>query len=239
MCPGDQGTIVKTSKIHTHCQVCGGFTPDWGDTDPRIGYIQVQISWGPNSFDGIIDEESAGILGYAVYVVSDCGERQGNALATVQSYGIKQGTENCCNQEMYGVNVALQLAYGVTRQAFMVVPLTSIGTLDVGWVTSPIVDEWDETGAIPASQAVTNNQASAPRNAPASENEDQDHEHNHTSQNSTLPPPIMDANQSQPSPQPGTTAVTKAHKGVTSRGTSSSCDLLVWTVALSCLSALR
>jgi hypothetical protein len=122
-------------------QVCGGTVKtELGDMDSRQGWIETTITWGPNSVDGKINELSIGILGYSVFATNECGEKIGNDLATVSALGIQSGTQPCCNTNMYEATVRSQLPYGVTKQAFMVVPLTSIGALDVGWATSEIVD---------------------------------------------------------------------------------------------------
>jgi len=147
-CPKDGTTIVMNEKMVTHCQVCGGKTSLLGDVDPRIGHIEVQISWGPNSFDGIIDELGVGILGYAVYAVNECGEKTGGVLETVRSLGVAQGTETCCEPEMYEVTIVSQLASGVLEQSYMVVPLTAIGALDAGFVTAPVVDNYPSTQTV-------------------------------------------------------------------------------------------
>jgi len=98
--------------------------------------------------DGRIDESA--ISGYAVYAVNWCGEREGDALATVTALGIQKGTQQCCNDEMYKANVLAKLPEGVMSQSFMVVPLTSIGALDVGWVTYAIADFTDGKMPTPA-----------------------------------------------------------------------------------------
>jgi len=82
------------------------------------------------------------IEGYAVYKVNSCHERQGMALTTITASKGIQGSK-CCDSDTYKVNVLAQLPPGVTSQSFVVVPLTSIGALDVGWVT----DEIDDSGA--------------------------------------------------------------------------------------------
>jgi len=145
--------IVVNDKMVAHCTVCGGKTSILGDVDPRAGHIEVQISWGPNSFDGVINELGVGILGYAVYAVTDCGEKTGQVLATVQSINVGT-TETCCEPEMYGATIVYQLALGQTSQSFMVVPLTSIGALDAGWVTGPIVDSTQVVNRASISSAV-------------------------------------------------------------------------------------
>jgi hypothetical protein len=136
--------MIVSQKFNTHCQVCGGVTADAGDVDHREGTIEVKISWGPNSFDGVINEIGVGILGYAVYAVSDCGEKQGTALATIKALGVPEG--GCCEKRMYEATIMSQ-TYGVTKQSFMVVPLTSIGAMDVGWVTIAIDDYVNDTNA--------------------------------------------------------------------------------------------
>jgi len=78
-------------------------------------------------------------LGYAVYAVDDCGEKEGGVLATVDSLDVGP-TETCCEPEMYGATITSVLGAGVTQQAYMVVPVTSIGALDAGWTTAPVID---------------------------------------------------------------------------------------------------
>jgi hypothetical protein len=149
MCPGDSSDMLVSQKIQTHCQICHGVTAEAGDTDSREGYIELTISWGPNVFDGVIDELTPGIFGYAVYVISECGGRQGQALATIPAIGIIPGMETCCNTKIYSSTVLTQVVPGATTTSFGVFPLTSIGAMDVGWVTSPIVD------AVPTSTTTT------------------------------------------------------------------------------------
>merc|ERR1719191_2347591 len=148
-CPTDNNVIGSTGKIQTKCQVCGGVMSEYGDVDPRPGHIEVEISWGPNSFEGVINEQSVGILGYAVYAVNECGEREGTVLATVTAYDIQVGTQPCCEKGMYVATIQLTLPDGGTSKSFMVVPLTSIGALDVGWVTTPVADS-----TVPVTRAI-------------------------------------------------------------------------------------
>jgi hypothetical protein len=140
MCPGDSSDMLVSQKIQTHCQICHGVTPEAGDTDSRKGYIEVQLSWGPNVFNGVIDEVTPGIFGYAVHTLNECGGRHGQALATVPAVGLVPGMEYCCNTKMYSSTVLTQLAPGATTTTFGIYPLTSIGAMDVGWVTDPIAD---------------------------------------------------------------------------------------------------
>jgi hypothetical protein len=157
-CGGGSTDIVQSQKLQTHCKICGGVVSDAGDTDSREGFIQVELFWGPNSFNGDIDEVNSGIFGYAIYTVNECNERQGTALTTVPAIGIGFGVESCCDVTLYKANVLAPLYPGVKSQAFMVVPLTSVGALDVGWVTDPVVD------AVPTTSTTT---TPAPAAAPA------------------------------------------------------------------------
>ena len=93
---------------------------------PRPGHIEVQISWGPNSFDGIIHELGIGILGYAVYAVDGCGEKTGSVLASVNSLGVAPGTETCCDSEMYGATVTSVLGHFQYQQSYMVPSVAKI-----------------------------------------------------------------------------------------------------------------
>jgi hypothetical protein len=148
-------SLVKQSMMQQHCEICAGMTrtTDW---DGRPGWMEFQLSWGPNAFDGKkIVEDTTGILGYAVFAVSECGEREGDALVTVAAQGIKEGSVDCCETMTYVVNVPYQLPGWLTGQKFMVVPMTSIGPLDMGWVSDVVVDAIDSStyGAQAVAQA--------------------------------------------------------------------------------------
>jgi len=160
------GGLEFFSKIQMHCEVCGA--TEGGDLDAREGYVEVDITWGPNTFDGAIAELSVGILGYAVFAVNECGERTGLALATVNALGVLDGAEPCCDLYKYWVTVRSILPQGQTYQTFMVVPLTSIGALDVGWTAS--VNDYYPTvgGPVPAGvMGATVGAPVGPRPAPA------------------------------------------------------------------------
>ena len=93
---------------------------------PRPGHIEVQISWGPNSIDGIIHELGIGILGYAVYAVDGCGEKTGPVLASVTSLAVAAGTATCCDSEMYGATVTSVLGHFQYQQSYMVPSVAKI-----------------------------------------------------------------------------------------------------------------
>lgn len=160
------GGLEFASKIQMHCEVCGA--TEGGDLDAREGHIEVDIAWGPNTFDGAIAELSVGILGYGVFAVNECGERTGLALATVNALGVLDGAESCCDLYKYWVTVRSILPQGQTYQTYMVVPLTAIGALDVGW-SATVNDYWPQVGGpVPAGvMAQTVGEVSGPRPAPA------------------------------------------------------------------------
>jgi hypothetical protein len=162
-CPIESNVLNRISMLQVHCQVCGGLTSRAGDTDSRTGHMEVQLTWGPNMIDGVIDESA--ISGYAVYAANDCGERQGDALATITALGIPEGGEVCCNNELYQANVRSKLPDGVTSQSFMVVPLTSLGALDVGWVSSRVVDAFVTTTTTTTTTTTATNATTSPPDA--------------------------------------------------------------------------
>jgi hypothetical protein len=146
-CPSGSSDVEQYSKLKVGCQVCGA--SHTGDFDSRAGRLEVQIFWGPNTLDGFVNEEV--IEGYAVFA-AECRERQGDALATIPAKtNTRDKTQECCNHEMYQTTVQFQLPPGVTSKVFMVVPLTSIGPLDAGWVTSEIEDSVEEGQTRPPS----------------------------------------------------------------------------------------
>merc|ERR1719478_1622952 len=77
--------------------------------------------------------------------------------------------EPCCDLYKYWVTVRSVLPQGQTYMTYMVVPLTSIGALDVGW-TATINDYWPVVGGpVPAGvvAATVGAPAAGPRPAPA------------------------------------------------------------------------
>jgi len=107
------------------------------DLDGREGYITGSVSFGPNSINGIVDEEP--ITGYAVYLVDECGVQFGIPVASVAKRpGVPQG---CCEHSAYTVQVnalAIPLDHGMLRLS--VVPWTPAGPLPVGELTRNVFD---------------------------------------------------------------------------------------------------
>jgi hypothetical protein len=145
-CPSKNVSVglLTTKQLQQHCTVCGGVTRT-GDWDGRPGWMEFQLSWGPNSIDGVISEAESGIMGYGVYGISDCDERESEPLFTVAAYDIKKGDFTCCDDTTYVVNVLFFLPSYLSSKRFMVVPWTAIGPMDMGWTTSAIVDSIDTT----------------------------------------------------------------------------------------------
>jgi hypothetical protein len=160
-------TLVVEQQLQQNCNICGGITrtTDW---DGRPGWMEFQLSWGPNVFNGAVVEDTPGIEGYAVYPINDCGEREGHALVTSYAYGIKKGQYDCCESTAYVANVLYNIPSYLTSQRFRVVPVTSMGPLDIGWETDVIVDVIDSTlygpplvgsGGQPANPAVVHTES--------------------------------------------------------------------------------
>merc|ERR1712139_422790 len=112
--------------------------------------MEVQIFWGPNILDGVVDVEV--IESYGVFAANSCCERQGDALVTITPLTNKKDkTQKCCNDEMYQANVISLLPPGVTSQHFVVRPVTSVGPMDKGYCTSEIDDTVEEGQTRPPS----------------------------------------------------------------------------------------
>jgi len=128
-------------RYRTRCRVCG-IAHQLNDTDPRPGFVAGNISFGPNAFDGYVDEEP--VTGYEVYFVDGCGLPMGRAVATVpkRSSGVPQVTgphgEYCCQSDAYMAEVIEPIPWGSDR--LVIVPVTPVGPLTVGELTDIIYD---------------------------------------------------------------------------------------------------
>lgn len=119
-----------------------GISTQLNDTDPRAGYIAGNISFGPNAFDGYVDEEP--ISAYAIYFVKGCGEPIGHPMTDGDDHPVaivpkRSGvTDTCCRHDAYRAEVIEKVPAGSDR--LVIVPLTSAGPLLVGELTEIISD---------------------------------------------------------------------------------------------------
>jgi len=170
----------ENSKIAVNCEVCDGLTSNFGDQDSRQGFMQVDISWGPNAYNGVINELDVGIIAYGVYAIDQCGLRSPQALAKVAADGIPAGSTACCDNMRYWTRINYQLPWGVTAQTFMVVPEISLGPLDIGWVSAKIQDAYyvGSAGTLPSGAVRVSTKAQAEGNVL----DMSDHGHDHDSE---------------------------------------------------------
>jgi len=146
--------------------------------------MQVDISWGPNAYNGVIDEVSTGIIAYGVYAIDQCGLRSKQALAKVAADGIPAGSMACCDNMRYWTRVNYQLPWGVTAQTFMVVPEISLGPLDIGWVSAKIQDAYyvGSAGTLPSGAVRVSTKAQAEGSVLGMSDHGHDHGHDHDSE---------------------------------------------------------
>lgn len=118
------------------CEVCG-LDDSLNDTDPREGFIQLELYFGPNILavggggGGIVYE--LGIIGYTVYMVDSCLRIRGAPVAEIDT--IVGLDASCCTPKAYGVNVTAELPFNSSSMTLMIVPRTLGGNFSVGAVT--------------------------------------------------------------------------------------------------------
>jgi len=153
--------ISATGSFNVHCQVCG-LKYDVVDSDGRSGYAKVDLTWGPNTYQGKFNE--AIIRGYAIFQVdADRGQScspgsdqhsddlkhvdLNNSLVEIpkrsnQSQaadGSEKGCGACPN--VYSTTVNWQMPSGVTAVRLMVSPVTDAGeVLPLGLTTGIVTD---------------------------------------------------------------------------------------------------
>lgn len=132
------------------------------DTDGNPGHVSTMLSFGPNAMEGVVYEE--GILSYVVFMIDECHLKIGEAVATIPV--ARDGNESlapadCCQIDMYEVEVQLVLPPNATSVRFMVVPNTTAGLLTVGAVTPYVFD--DDTGEPESAKRSRTSSSDAPR----------------------------------------------------------------------------
>lgn len=127
-------------EFRLRCQVCGLAPWRLIDVDPRFGYLQLDLQFGPNAYDGQVLED--GISGYAVFMTDQGGLRfSSDPVATVtRKQGSHHQSDYCCKDTLYTARVATQFPENVTRVMFEVVPITRAGPLPSGRLTAPVDD---------------------------------------------------------------------------------------------------
>jgi len=106
------------------------------DTDSRPGYVSSVLRFGPNAVNGEVNER--GILGYAAFMIDDCGRTMGDPVAVVSRRASTYTL--CCQHDVYSVPFTAVLPVNVTGVAIMVLPNTTAGLLPIGETTNVIED---------------------------------------------------------------------------------------------------
>jgi len=153
-----------TGALDVHCQVCG-LKYDLVDNDLRPGFASVQLTWGPNTYEGKFNESL--IQGYAIFQVDadrgqtcSAGSKQhANDLKHVElnsslvpmipkrsnqsgvaEDGSQAGCSTCAN--VYSKSISWQLPSGVSSVRLMVSPVTDKGeVLHLGLTTGIVIDK--------------------------------------------------------------------------------------------------
>jgi len=126
-------------EYRLYCQVCGLAAWPLVDLDPRQGWLQLDVQFGPNTYRGQVLED--GVSGYAVFMTDAQGHRlQGQPVATVNRQEGPHQSAHCCRETAYTARVAARFPANVTRVHFEVVPITRAGPLPSGRLSGPVDD---------------------------------------------------------------------------------------------------
>lgn len=143
ICPSNnvdqRPAILENGEYSLRCKVCAWSHYFVEDEDPREGVISATLYFGPNLFEGEINE--TGVVGYSVYLADNCSRKIGEPLGYVEAIGQSDIDSLCCQHDLYSVQVSpFALPVNVSLPVFMVVPNTTVGELSAGLTTEAIVD---------------------------------------------------------------------------------------------------
>jgi len=168
--------ISATGNFDVHCQVCG-VKYDLVDGDVRPGYAQVEITWGPNTYQGEFNESI--IRSYAIFqvdadrgqVCSQGSDQHSHDLTHVDlQQALKEvpkrsnqalapdgsASECMCRNDIYSTQVSWQLPDGVSAVRLMVSPVTTEGeVLPLGLTTGIVQDVLPTTTTAKAGATTT------------------------------------------------------------------------------------
>lgn len=138
-------TLVK-GKHRTRCKVCRMETVTFNDTDPRLNVVYGAFDFGPNSVEGLIDEE--GISEYHIYFADDCGNLLKRIAVIPRDWSLEKG---CCTPAAYQVEFHVGLPVNHSNVSVMVIPYINetdqdgqeLGLLPIGAVAGFLNDYHD------------------------------------------------------------------------------------------------
>jgi len=133
-------------EFRLRCQVCGLRQAQLQDMDTRAGYLLVDVTFGPNMLDGVVNEDD--IFGYAVFLTDLAGNRLTTAVAQVDP--ANKTAEFCCRENAYTARVATKFPQGRSQVLLEIVPVTQVGPLPAGLLTNAVVDNTFRTAAAKA-----------------------------------------------------------------------------------------
>lgn len=133
------------------CKVCALETVDMVDIDPRSRRMNLTFEFGPNSLEGIVNED--GIESYEIYFADLCGnllpvEKQNkSATGEIASVAVDGSLEaGCCTPGAYKVSVPstrMPGDYGENLTVVVIPKIRGIGLLSVGAVAGLVSDFHD------------------------------------------------------------------------------------------------
>lgn len=120
------------------CRICGFSAAGLIDVDLRRGYILLDVHFGPNLFNGKVEESF--VSGYAAFVTNEQGYRLSQTPASQILTNPGAVPSYCCQGDAYSLRVVSKLPVNVNKVRIEVVPVLSTGPLSGGMFTDVIAD---------------------------------------------------------------------------------------------------
>lgn len=140
--------VNPNAKRAVKCWVCNLKGESNKDLDPRLGWIQFEISFGPNMLNGRMHEES--VKYYSVFLADELGNRYPGLDPILNiSKPEKNNSNTCCEPKAYGnIRVYAELPVNITEGRLEVVPVVnnpdgSFVAMPAGLVTNMVKDWYD------------------------------------------------------------------------------------------------
>eukprot|EP00933_Yihiella_yeosuensis_P053844 TRINITY_DN52143_c0_g1_i1.p1 TRINITY_DN52143_c0_g1~~TRINITY_DN52143_c0_g1_i1.p1 ORF type:complete len:333 (+),score=20.57 TRINITY_DN52143_c0_g1_i1:150-1001(+) len=131
--------ILLQGIYTTKCKTCKWHYSSYNDTDPRKGFMNVQLTFGPLAILGRVDESA--ITGYGIFLVDNCSRPiLDHASGYIEVNPNITHDPACCISDTYVVDVVFALPLDHISATLMILPNTTNGFLPMGDSTGEILD---------------------------------------------------------------------------------------------------
>jgi len=181
--PGQMPSALRGAYLQSvsgdfdvHCQVCG-VKDNLIDEDPTPGHVEVEVTWGPNTYQGEVNETF--VQSYAIFQVD---AERGQVCSAGTSHDVEKltyvdlqkalivvnksldqavapkGTASACmcRKDVYSTNLSWLMPNGTSAVRLMVSPVMTTGeVLPLGLITGILKDAVNATTTTTASTTAT------------------------------------------------------------------------------------